>query len=240
MTTAILEEPLMMTRTPILPDNRPGTFPSGWRVRAVSLPATEFSGDFYIATEVDGALWFAVGDFAGHGLGAAIFGMMVREELDRAIDHCRYTCLVEMVRRIDAMMREELPSNRFASLVVGRADADGRVTMVNAGHCLPLVLRADGAFESVATGGPVVGIVPSPDWSSTVTEIRRGDRLLVYTDGLLEARDENEDEFGSDRIAAVARSADAESTIDSLVGEVDRFTRGRRHDDLTLFVLDRG
>jgi serine phosphatase RsbU (regulator of sigma subunit) len=111
---------------------------------------------------------------------------------------------------------------------------------VNAGHCHPLVLRAGGALESISPGGPVVGIVPAPAWSSTSTRLDPGDRLLVYTDGLLEARDADDDEFGTDRIAALASGADPGSTIDTLLDEVTRFTRGKRDDDLTVFMLSRG
>jgi len=214
-------------------------FRSGWRARAVSVPATEFTGDFYLACELDDTVWFAVGDFSGHGLGAAIFTMMVREELERSIDHCRNRCLVEIVARLDALLRDELPSNRFASLVVGRADPDGRVTLVNAGHCLPLVLRRDGTVDAIEAGGPVVGIVPSPSWSSAAFRIVAGERLLVYTDGLIEARDDQDDEFGLSRIAGIASTADAESTVEALVREVGRFSGGRQEDDLTLFVLSR-
>jgi sigma-B regulation protein RsbU (phosphoserine phosphatase) len=242
-----VEELRIVPAPGIVPDKPAGLgthavrrFRSGLQARATSLPATEFTGDFYTTCEIGDDVWFAVGDFSGHGLGAAIFAMMVREELDRSIDHCRHTCLVEIVGRLDGLLRDEFPSNRFASLVVGRAAQDGRVTLVNAGHCHPLVLRAGGALESIAPGGPVVGIVPAPAWSSTSTRLDPGDRLLVYTDGLLEARDADDDEFGTDRIAALASGADPGSTIDTLLDEVTRFTRGKRDDDLTVFMLSRG
>jgi sigma-B regulation protein RsbU (phosphoserine phosphatase) len=241
----------VLARTYVIPENRPapgpdwrhlqvdGSFRSGWQVRAVSIPATEFTGDFYLVSEVDGAVWFAVGDLSGHGLDAAVFTMMVREELDHSIERSRYKCLVELVVRLDAALREALPSNRFVSLVVGRADPDGRVTMVNAGHCHPLVVRRDGAVESVRSGGPVVGIVPGATWSSSSVSLMSGDRLLVHTDGLPEARNEADDEFGQDRIVEFATKSSTESTIETLVGEVSCFAGGRRDDDVTLFLLCR-
>lgn len=241
-----MADPIVPEKLWMLPDSPAGIgahpvrrFRSGWQAQAASIPATAFTGDFYTTSEIDDTVWFALGDFSGHGLEAAIFSMMVREELDRAIDHCRHTCLVEIVARLDDVLRQELPSNRFASLVVGRADPDGRVTMVNAGHCHPLVLRTGGAIESVSPGGPVVGILPFPDWSSTSMWLGGGDRLLLYTDGLLEARSEHDEEFGLDRIAALAASAETDATITILIEAVSRFSSERRDDDLTIFMLSR-
>lgn len=214
-------------------------FRSGWQARGVSHPATAFSGDFYTALEVDDDLWFALGDFSGHGLGAAIFTAMVQEELERVIDHDRNDCVLEIVASIDRTMREEFPSNRFASLVVGRAGRDGRVVLVNAGHPPPLVVRADGRAEGVPATGPVVGIVPAPRWGSVCIDLGPGDGLLLYTDGLPEARDATDEEFGFERIAETAIRSTLTTAIDTLVGEVGRFTGGRREDDLTIFVLSR-
>ena len=214
-------------------------FRSGWQARAASVPATGFTGDFYLTCELDDTVWFAVGDFSGHGLGAAIFSMMVREELERSIDHCRNRCLIEIVARLDAILRDELPSNRFASLVVGRAEPDGRVSPVNAGHCHPLVLRRGGAVETIGTGGRVVGIVPAPSWTSASFEMASGDRLLIYTDGLMEAVDDDETEFGTQRIADVASGSGADATVEALLREVEQFRRGRRDDDLSVFTLSR-
>jgi phosphoserine phosphatase RsbU/P len=214
-------------------------FRSGWQARAVSLPATEFSGDFYMTHEIGDEVWFALGDFSGHGLGAAIFAAMVQEELDRAIDHDRNSCLLEIIASLDSTMRDVFPSNRFASLVVGRAEPDGGVTLVNAGHPPPLVARATGEVDAIGATGPVVGIVPSPRWGSARSRLEPGDCLLLYTDGLLELHGGTGEEFGLQRIEAAARRSRPETAIASLVGDARRFAGGRRTDDLTIFVLSR-
>lgn len=214
-------------------------FPAGWEARAASVPATEFTGDFFATAEVDGRVFFAVGDVAGHGLAASILTMMVQEELERLIAETCCPDPVETVEALDRAIREELPSNRFLSLVAGRAEADGSVRVVNAGHPPPLVVRADGTVATIPAGGPVVGIAPFACWCPETVRLAPGDRLVVYTDGLLEARDGDGAELGADRIAEAAQGVPPAATVEALLGAARSFSGDRVHDDLTVLVLSR-
>jgi len=178
-----------------------------------------------------------VGDFSGHGLRASIFTMMVQEELDRVIEACNCANVAEIVAALDLSIRDVIPGNRFASIVVGRAEPDGTIHLVNAGHCPPFILRADGTIEMIGANGPVVGIVPGAGWCSSSITLDHGDRLLLYTDGLLEARNDEDEDFGLERIAETA--SQGPGVIDRLIDAANRFSNGRREDDLTVFVLAR-
>lgn len=219
---------------------RPGFPRSGYSVRAISRPATGFTGDFYLASQIDDALWFALGDFAGHGLHSAVYMAMVQEELERIIRQCSSPDLPAVVSALDETLREILPLNRFATLVLGRAYRDGRIDILNAGHSHPLILRRSGAVHCIDSHGPVVGLLPGARWQKENILLESGDRLVLYTDGIGEAASERaEDEFGSERLAEAIRSADPLNPLDSILGRVDAFTASRRHDDQTLLILTR-
>ena len=100
---------------------------SSYAVRAVSRPATEFTGDFYLTAWQGEDLWFALGDFAGHGLQSAIQMAMVQEELERILSSCDGMRPSEVIAALNVSMRGVMPSNRFATLVVGYARPDGAI-----------------------------------------------------------------------------------------------------------------
>jgi sigma-B regulation protein RsbU (phosphoserine phosphatase) len=216
----------------------PRPFSAAWGIRAISRPATAFTGDFYMASEIDGALWFALGDFAGHGLRAALFMSLVQEALEETIHACSSAEPAEVVATLDATLREELPSNRFATMVVGRAFDDGSVSVVNAGHCPPLVLRG-ASVEPVASHGPIVGIVPRAAWKQQQLVLARGEKLFLFTDGILEARDGEDREFGLERVIAAASSIRGSVPIESVIDAAESFSGSKLVDDATVMLITR-
>jgi sigma-B regulation protein RsbU (phosphoserine phosphatase) len=216
----------------------PGEQAARFDVRAISRPATAFTGDFYFTAGTPEGFWFAAGDFAGHGLRAAIFSAMIQEELEALVrsNRCRPG---EVVAALDRMLRREIPGNRFASLVVGRAMPDGAVELVNAGHCAPIVARTNGGMELIESHGPIVGLAPGPRWRPETVDLAPGDRLVLYTDGLVEAEDETGEPFGLDRLVALLRINPPETPLETFLSDARRFSGGRQTDDVTLFVLTR-
>ena len=208
-------------------------------IHALSVPATGFTGDFYAFVDSPTGLWFAMGDLTGHGLASAVLMAIVREELERIIDSCTSADPAEVVACLDRMMRVELPSNKFASLVVGKVAPDGSLQLVNAGHCHPLLIRKDGRVERVDPHGPVVGISPLPCWGSGALHLEKGDRLVLYTDGLIEAASEAGEELGLDRVAAIASTTPAEELPDRLLRTLRDFSPMPQQDDVTIVVLAR-
>jgi serine phosphatase RsbU (regulator of sigma subunit) len=217
---------------------RPRIAPGAYVVRAVSRPATAFTGDFFFTSEVDGALWFALGDIAGHGLKAAVFMSMLQEALEEAIHDCRSNDPAEVVATLDVILREVLPINRFATLVLGRAFADGRVDLVNAGHCPPLIVRDD-SVTRVGSHGPVVGIVPVAAWQQERFTLERGERLLLYTDGVTEAEDANEQELGVEGLIDQLDLLHGPDPMDSVLDLAERHRGGPLSDDATVMMLMR-
>jgi sigma-B regulation protein RsbU (phosphoserine phosphatase) len=215
-------------------------------LHAVSLPARTFTGDFYLAERGSEGLWVALGDIAGKGLPAAVVMAMVQEGLEQRLAECvMLQCdPAGALQRLQNLLRPLLPSNRFVTAVIAHLRQDGTLVIANAGHCAPLIARVDGTIEPIAPTGPVVGILDNPRWSSVRTTLARGETLLLYTDGVSEARSGDDQEFGVAQVAATLSSAaasgvSARQVTGRILADVERHASGARDDDLTLVVIRR-
>lgn len=210
-------------------------------VAAISVPAREFTGDFYFVHRYADRLWFALGDVAGKGLPAAVIMAMIQEELEQRIESCAITrCHPSAtMQRLHAFLRPLVPRNRFATAVIGHLCDDGTLEIANAGHCPPLIVR-NGTIERVASTGPVLGPLPAATWQTFETTLHRGDALLLYSDGVTESQSDDGQEFGIDRLeGCLDRHASAELIVKNILDCVTRYGRGRRDDDLTLVAVRR-
>lgn len=211
------------------------------QVHAISLPAKTFTGDFWFTHRADGRLWFALGDVAGKGLPAAIVMAMIQEELEHRITACANAGCnpATTMDRLDTFLKPLLPSNRFATAVIGWLDDDGTMTLVNAGHCPPMIVRANGRIEEIGSTGPVVGIVPNSRWSSTTVTLAPDDLLVLYSDGVIESPSPAGCDFGTDGILRSLPASACPQTVAAAI--VDAATRHAgaiaQYDDLTVMVI---
>jgi sigma-B regulation protein RsbU (phosphoserine phosphatase) len=124
-----------------------------------------------------------------------------------------------------------------------RLAPDGRLTAVNAGHCPVLIRRRNGGIERIESSGLPLGILGNASYKETTSSLEPGDLVLLYTDGLTEAEDPDEEEFGVERVEqVVARLSDAtaEAACGELLRVVEEFTQGQPlQDDATLLVVER-
>ena len=158
-------------------------------IHAVSRPARTFTGDFYFAHRYDQRVWVAVGDVAGKGLPAAVVMAMIQEELEHRIASCASAECdpAQTAARLHEFLAPLLPRARFATAALGWLDDDGALTMVNAGHPPPIIVRRDGTVEEIGSTGPVLGVLPNPQWQSVKLQLDEGDALVLYSDGVSEA-----------------------------------------------------
>ncbi|MEO8381378.1 MAG: PP2C family protein-serine/threonine phosphatase [Acidobacteriota bacterium] len=204
---------------------------SGVTIEAISRPARTFTGDFYFTQRHDQRLWIALGDVAGKGLPAAIVMAMIQEELEHRIASCA-TAECDPARtaqRLHEFLEPLLPSNRFATAVIGWLDDDGTLTIVNAGHPPPLIVRRDGSIDEIGSTGPILGVLPHPRWCSRTLRLERGDTLVLYSDGVTEAIVEGEELGVCGLRTLLARSTSPATVLESLAAE----------DDVTIVVARR-
>ena len=213
----------------------------GWELALHWEPAGIVSGDFVDALPApDGSLLVAFGDIAGKGVAAALLMSNLRAAFRHLAPH--ESAVEDIVTRANHLFRESTLSPFFATLVVMRLGAAGELSLANAGHCLPLLL-SDGAISTLPSTGLPVGAFAASRYTGTTRRMKVGDTLLLYTDGLSEARDGGDAEYGAERVAAVLGESGGLSPAElvaTLRRDLDRHLAGHaRHDDLTLLAVRR-
>ena len=220
----------------------PTVLPStpAWEVAAWWSAAREVAGDFYDATRSGDTLVVTVGDVADKGMAAALFMALTRSVLRASAVDERDPG--EVVGRANALLCADASDGMFVTLAHAHLGPDGAVRYANAGHNPPLLARADGGLERLGRTGILVGWDASARYGVLTVRLRPGDALVLYTDGVTEARSEDGREYGETRLVdlvraqvAARRSAEAilatlRSDLAEFVGAADAF------DDATLLV----
>jgi sigma-B regulation protein RsbU (phosphoserine phosphatase) len=138
------------------------------------------------------------------------------------------------------MLCESIAANKFVTFFCGVLDANTRTfRYCNAGHPYP-ILVSDGAAHTLDEGGAVLGVFPSWNYQDSSVNLKSGDRLLLFTDGITEAEDAQGEEFGVERVAAFGRahaSSSAAELNEQLLAQVSEFCGAQFQDDATLVVL---
>ena len=205
-------------------------------------PARGVGGDYYdfLALGPD-RLGLAIGDVSGKGIPAALLMASLQASL-RGQASFGTRDLAELMERVNKLICASSSPNRDATFFDAEySPSTRRLAYVNAGHNAPMLLRADGRLERLEAGGPVVGLIELASYAAAEVELRPGDVLLGYTDGLSEAMDPAEQEWGEERLAQALRSAaalPAGQAVERLMAEADAFAAGApQHDDMTLLVV---
>jgi sigma-B regulation protein RsbU (phosphoserine phosphatase) len=207
-------------------------------VHAISRPATEFTGDFYLYRREPGRLRFSLGDVSGKGLRAAVLMAMVQEEIERGFGEGDEA--IEIVQAVHRALLPEMGGRKFVSLVVGDLDSSGRLTLVNAGHCLPLIIRRTGV-DLLPSTGPVAGLLADSEWFTHTGHLESGEAIVLYTDGVIEATSTDGSELGVEGLVrALHPCVDADPR--SIAGEVSEILYRHRgeaplDDDATILAL---
>jgi sigma-B regulation protein RsbU (phosphoserine phosphatase) len=208
-------------------------------------PALGVGGDYYDFIRLqEGCLGMAIGDVSGKGIAAALMMASLQASLrGQTIKPC--STLAEMIQHVNRLVYEASASNRYATFFYAQYDPAQRLLhYVNAGHNPPIVYRKNGKCEEMIrleAGGTVVGLFAEFPYQEAQLELQPGDMFVGFTDGISEAMDSDEAEFGEDRLIETLKRCQARSaaeTISWILDQVDAFTAGApQHDDMTLVVV---
>jgi serine phosphatase RsbU (regulator of sigma subunit) len=217
-----------------------GVYDEPWvQAAAASIPCRSIGGDFfdYIA-QARGQFGFTLGDVAGKGPPAALLSALLQGMFAAQADGSDSTSVV--VARVNQALYRRGIESRFVTLFFGVMDRDGALTYCNAGHNPPFVVGS-GAVRRLETGGPVVGLLQGVPYEHECVQLRPGDRVIVFSDGVSEALSQTGEEFGDDRLLKAVQAAGdigAEALVDHVIAAVRLFTHGAaQSDDITAMVV---
>jgi phosphoserine phosphatase RsbU/P len=217
----------------LLPKSSP--YIPGFVISGRSEPARAVGGDWYdFICFPDGRLGIVLADVSGKGTAAALLMSATRGMLRSLAEACCTPS--EVLTRLNQLLVEDFPAGKFVTLVYAVLDpATRRVTFANAGHLRPLVIdQAGERFLDTERGLPLG--LGSGDYSETEVTLSKGSKLVFYSDGITEAVDAAEEEYGLDRLAQHARKSDASAV--SIVDDVRLYANGTgvRDDASVVFI----
>jgi sigma-B regulation protein RsbU (phosphoserine phosphatase) len=229
---------LQMSMLPrnLTPDNQDCT------LYGVLNPARELGGDFFDYFFVDERrLCLMVGDVSDKGAASALFAAATKTLL-KASAH-RDSSSANIISRVNRDLSENNEFCMFVTLFFGILDLDsGELHYTNAGHEPPYIIRRDASWEKLSQRhGPAVGVVGDIEYSEDSQVLRTGDVLLVYTDGVTDAKSPTEGMFGKTRLESILsfhQAVTPEGITNEIVDAVHRFEGGSdQHDDVTVLAI---
>ena len=218
----------------------PKTIPQipGCDIATAWTPSREVSGDYLDLIPLSGTrLGIAVGDAAGKGVPAALLMSNVQAAVRALAPDA--TRPADLMVRVNAITAANVAANKFITLFYGVLDGR-RLTYSNAGHPAPILVRATGEVQRLGEGGALLGVFRDWKYQQAQADLDPGDRLLLFTDGIVEAEDPNGVEFGEERLReflAANRQLDATRLRQKLMAALAGFTGGGFQDDATLLLI---
>lgn len=224
----------------------PAQFPRGpdFQVYASMTPARNVGGDFYDIVHLeDNRIGVAIADVSDKGVPAALYMMSSRTLLKGAAIGCESPS--QVLDEVNSLLQDDSDTGMFVTLFYGIYDpATNEFTYANGGHNPPLIVHADGSSTVLAmTGGVALGVVPSIQYEQTTVALSPGDTILLYTDGITDATNEEGEFFGLERLQATFAGnppRDSRAANDAVFEALQNFVGdAAQADDITCLALSR-
>jgi serine phosphatase RsbU (regulator of sigma subunit) len=221
----------------------PSTFPEreGLDMFAQMTPAREVGGDMYGYVLLGDKLYFAVGDVSGKGVPASLF-MAQATRLFRTLA-AQSMMPAEICTRMNNALNEDNEQGMFVTMFLGLLDLQtGHLSFCNAGHNPPIIGGGDnqGDFLEMQANAPI-GLFPGLEYEGEEIETVKGRAMFIYTDGLNEAENLQQEQFGDERLLSILRDThfdSAQQVIESLKAEIENHRKGAEpNDDLTMMCI---
>ena len=220
----------------------PSTLPSilGCDLAAIWRPAEGLGGDCYDALRFgDSRVGLAIADVIGKGLPAALLMANLQASV-RALAS-EDTMPRDVAAGVNRLLCGSVASGKFVTFCYVVLDtASSRLVYSNAGHNPPILARGDGSIERLEPSGMVLGVLPEGVYEQADIDVRPGDRLVLFTDGIVEAQRNDGEQFGDERLVETIvehRRDSAQGLLDAILDAVSAFTGGAFQDDATLVAV---
>jgi serine phosphatase RsbU (regulator of sigma subunit) len=212
---------------------------AGVQISGAWQPAREVGGDYFDVIVLDEKrLGICIGDVAGKGITAAL--LMANLQASFRAFATADASPQAVCTKLNKFLSANLAPGKFVTFFYAVLDADKRTLIYeSAGHCPGLLIRGNGATELLRGGGAVLGVLPDWNYQDSTVQLERGDKLLLFTDGVTEAENTRLEEFGEQRLVEAARACNGSAldTQRTVMQQVTAYCGGNFRDDATLFVL---
>jgi phosphoserine phosphatase RsbU/P len=212
----------------------------GYEIASAWQSARVVGGDYFDVLPFDAdSLGLCIADVAGKGFSAAL----LMSNLQASVRGLAAPSLPpdELCLRLNALLHRNMEGDRFVTFFYAHLDGPARrLCYVNAGHSPPIVLHRDGSHHRLKEGGGVLGVFSDQTFVSGVIHLQPGDRLILFTDGVTEASNTGEEEFGEQRLLELLgahRTSTPAEIKDKILNALANFNRSIWHDDVTLLIL---
>jgi len=225
----------------LLPDAPPKVEGFDFAVRHQS--SLHVGGDYYDFIEIDPMTQlFVVADVEGKGASSALIMSNLQATLHAVANHVH--SIEGIVFHLNQGIQLSTRGQKYMTLFLGLIDVRRRALhYINAGHVPPVVVRADGSSLPLEEGGMVLGMFESVPYAEGIVELRSGDTLFIYSDGVTETFNPEGEEYGEERLMAAVkrcRGSDAATIQKTILSDLDSFAQGiKAGDDRTIIVLKR-
>lgn len=224
----------------LMPEANPDV--AGWDIWLYTKPANDVGGDLLDFLKLsENKICISVGDVAGKGLSAALLMAKLQSTIRAIVPD--YNSLMELGEKINRIFcRDSLPK-LFASLVYIELDiTSGNIKMLNAGHLPPLIIRND-VIEKLKKTSPALGLIPDAIFKEQTADIHSGEYLIIYSDGLTEALDEEGNFFEEKKLMELLSknsNLSSENLGEKILAEISAFIgKAKTYDDLTIAIIKR-
>jgi phosphoserine phosphatase RsbU/P len=209
----------------------------GFEIDGAWEPARVVGGDYFDVIRLSRTrLGICIADVVGKSVSAALLMASVQASV-RAFAPAS-TSPSDLCRRVNSVLCSSIGTGKFVTLFYGVLDAEQRTfRYANAGHLLPILMRAGGEVEELENGGAVLGVFPAWTYEDSLLQLESGDRLLLFTDGITEAGFSGGAEFGEEGVIASVRKCRSHSAHEftaSVLADAKQFCSSQLRDDATL------
>jgi putative ABC transport system permease protein len=208
----------------------------------MSLPARSVGGDYFDFIDLgDKRIGIALADVAGKGVAAALIMSSVQASL-RILSSDSSISLAQLAAKMNRFLHASTGSNSYATFFYAQIDEGSRqLRYVNAGHLPPYLLRSSSSIQELSTGGPVIGLFPQMPYEEATIDLQPGDVLVAFTDGVTEAMNASEEEFGEERLKELLRQI-VDLPVNDISARISQALKNwikdaAQYDDLTFIVM---
>ncbi len=212
-----------------------------YEIAAMNIPSRQVGGDYFDVISISEDLYgIAIADVSGKGAGAALLMANLQASLQALA--LGEVAIGDMVSRINNLIYRNTALDKFITFFYAQLDIQKNIfTYCNAGHNPPYKVGRDGSIEELIQGGIILGMMPDMVFETGHVTLEPGDRIVMFTDGITEAMDVAEEEFGEERVQMTIKDwpdLSAQDLMEKISSEVNQFSDGTpQADDITMVVL---